>query len=575
MTHLLVIGRPDIDLQFKEPFAWACVDACMGAICSGVDVSLVYPRPATLSYDMDLFSSNLTEWIGPEVQAVHQENFKISLEAYLDFLPVDLSDYESVYIYGMKDAQAQLSVLAACRTRGAKMIALDPCVKRIKGNIDTLKRCLNLSDVFFINQTEGEFLFGPIDAVQLKTGQIGFVRLMDGSTLVIQGDYQTRKRAVPFYSSGADEGDSLFNGAVTANLLLGCHPVFSALKAGALVSVKFDGNYPESLLREPLPPRVALDARVRINAGQVEKCAQVVRTLPEADPFNFVSDFLPPVHHPNVLDYFFAVTLQQFSFWEDDGRKYTKPLIAPINGKRLKGSSYLYQAYTRQLLKDPFFFTPERQAGATQAELLAIFRADDRSDPMPAFDLHLEKTRQYGKDMLALGLTPENILAYVQNSPTPLRTFSMMLNHIGGYKEDPIRKKTDLLAMCLDARPEKLFQFREDEAVLPVVDYHCMRACLRMGLIEIKVPALEKKLTSRALVTEDEEWAVRYAAFLIQEQIIALSGRAVDAVHWFFFNYTRDHCPEMADPVCSDCAMDGMCAHRKEMFQPVFRTTFY
>ena len=360
-----------------------------------------------------------------------------------------------------------------------------------------------------------------------------------------------------------------------ANILLGIHPVFAGQRAIVLASEEIRQVGPAALLTNDSPPPVPLDERVRLNPDQIEKVSNVVRDLPAADPFSFVSDYLPPVNDPHALDYFFAVTLQQFSFWEDDGRKYTIPLIAEIDGRSLKGSTYLYYAYTRKLRNDPLFFSPERQAKVTDVDLLEVFKADDGTDPMPALALHVEKSKQYGTDMLAMGYTPEMMLVQAQRSETPLKSFMMMLDHIGGYKEDPIRKKSDLLALCLDQRPEKFFRFGKNETVAPVVDYHCMRGCLRMGLIDVLDVDLKKKLAGRELLAEDEEWAVRYAAYHIQEQVEILSGKHIGAVDWFFFNYMRSHCPEMTDPICAECAADGMCAHRKEMFQPVLRTTFY
>jgi len=53
-----------------------------------------------------------------------------------------------------------------------------------------------------------------------------------------------------------------------------------------------------------------------------------------------------------------------------------------------------------------------------------------------------------------------------------------------------------------------------------------------------------------------------------------LSGRSMGAVDWFFFG-ARQRCPEMAEPDCEPCAVNPVCAHRKELFQPVMRTTFY
>ena len=59
--------------------------------------------------------------------------------------------------------------------------------------------------------------------------------------------------------------------------------------------------------------------------------------------------------------------------------------------------------------KDPDFFTPERQAAMTVEELKDVFRADDGSDPMPALELHAAIANRYGRDMLAMGLTAEEI----------------------------------------------------------------------------------------------------------------------------------------------------------------------
>ena len=226
-----------------------------------------------------------------------------------------------------------------------------------------------------------------------------------------------------------------------ANLLLGAHPIMAGKMAIMLAAQEIEHVGPSALFWNDPPPSIPLDERVEINTRQVEKVSEVVRDLPDADPFNFVGDYLPPVDDPAVLNYFFAVTLQQFSFWETRDGKYTKPLIAMIDGRELKGSTYLYYAYTRKLDADPEFFTPEHQAVVTRNEMLDLFHADDGSDPMPALELHVSQANQYGRDMLAMGVTPEELVSQAKKSTTPLKAFIEMLDHIGGYKEDPVRKK--------------------------------------------------------------------------------------------------------------------------------------
>jgi hypothetical protein len=193
---------------------------------------------------------------------------------------------------------------------------------------------------------------------------------------------------------------------------------------------------------------------------------------------------------------------------------------------------------------------------------------------MPAFDLHLAQARAYGRDMLALDLTPPGMLAQAAESPTPLRAFLSQLDHVGGYKEDPLRKKSTLLALILNQRPEAFLPFGAEEQPAPVIDYHLMRSCLRVGLIDVPDERLAQRLSERKLVEPAGESAVRQAAYQAIDQIVALSGKSMGAVDWFFFN-ARRRCPEMTEPECNLCALDPLCAHRKELFQPVLRTTFY
>jgi len=85
---------------------------------------------------------------------------------------------------------------------------------------------------------------------------------------------------------------------------------------------------------------------------------------------------------------------------------------------------------------------------------------------------------------------------------------------------------------------------------------------------------LENRLRDRQVVSPAEEWAVRYAAYRATEQVVALSGKDTGTVDWFFFS-ARKRCPEMSEPECGLCQIDSVCAHRKALFQPVLRTSFY
>ena len=231
-------------------------------------------------------------------------------------------------------------------------------------------------------------------------------------------------------------------------------------------------------------------------------------------------------------------------------------------------------AYKQKLDVEPEFFLAERQASLSLDDMRELFLSDEKEDVMPALELHLDAAKRYGKTMLELGWTPKSILTSASKSSSPLATLLSMLDHVGGYREDPLRKKSALLAMVLNNRPEKYFEFGNMESLPPIVDYHCMRSNLRMGLLDVKDEQLRKKLENRELVTENEEWKIRFAVYQAVEKLPELSARTMATVDEYFF-FSRKRCPEMSDPDCFSCSADPVCAHRKELFQPVFRTDYY
>lgn len=563
----------------------------MAAKRSGVEVSMFAPKPEPMPVELEKVSVRLNNWLGPVVLPADLPHFEIqhlddkasylsmTLGAEGKMLPVDLPDslaeYDAVHLTPLGDCALQQAFLRSCRQRGAQMLSAGTYLCTIQKNPDLIRESIKLVDVFFMNEEEAILLYDSLDQVKAGAGKLIFVTLGGKGALVVQGEVQTRlttRRIEAVDQTGA--GDT-FCGAVLAQLLLGSHPVMAAQKAMALSVEEISDIGPTALLKEEPASAAPLDPRVRIDYQQINCISEIVKLLDAASPSSFIGKDFPPENHPAALDYFFATIFQQFSFWESEHERYAYPLIASLDGDKLKGSAYLFRAYVRAVGRDETFFSTERQATLSDHELRSLFRADDGSDPMPAFELHLRLARDYGRDMLALDKTPHSILESAQNSSTPLKTFLHELDQIGGYKEDPLRKKSNLLALVLNQRPEKFLSFGEGEAVPPVIDYHTMRGCLRMGLVEILDEHLKGKITARQIVTPDEEWAIRYACYIAVEEVVRVSGKSLGAVDWFFFAYSRQQCPEMSEPVCESCGVNRVCLHRKELFQPVIRTTYY
>jgi hypothetical protein len=392
--------------------------------------------------------------------------------------------------------------------------------------------------------------------------------------LVIQGGHVTHVAGMPAVELDPTGAGDTFCGATLAGLARGEHPVMAARAAVTLAAEMIGAIGPARLLSGQPAPGAPADDRCRPNPGQIRRTAERLAQLPEAQPFSFTGDLFPPAGHPQTLDFFFAAVLQQFGFWELHSGRYLRPMIASIDGRLLKGSDYLWRAYLGALDKDPQLLTPARQAVLTKAELVTVFRADDGTNPMPTFDLRLQAAQAYGRDMQALDWTPAGMVAAAHQSEQPRTALLDLLTHIGGYKEDPLRKKAMLLCLTLEQRPERFLEPTPGEPEPPVIDYHLMRSCLRIGLIDIYDDNLRRRVVTREELSPEDEWAIRWAAYRAIQETQRQSGRSMGAVDWLLFG-ARQRCPEMAEPDCAPCIVNPACAHRKELFQPVRRTTFY
>jgi hypothetical protein len=176
--------------------------------------------------------------------------------------------------------------------------------------------------------------------------------------------------------------------------------------------------------------------------------------------------------------------------------------------------------------------------------------------------------------MAELGTTPVEMVRAAADTARPLRALLRLLDHVGGYREDPWRKKSALLAVILRQRPEAFLPAAAGDDSPPIVDYHVQRTALRTGMVDIADPSLRAAVIGRRLVDASAEAAIRAATFSAVQSLADQSGRAMGAVDWFLFQM-RHRCPEMTPPQCSTCPAEPACEQRVELFQPVFRTTAY
>ena len=522
----LIVGGASLDtLEGSDDFVpgGAGMYTAMAARRSGADVTLYAPRPVPMPDELLPVNDSLT-WLGPTIPQADLAHFEIHYDddraIYVqarfgtedslstEELPLDLSDFAFVHIIPLGDIRHQLKILRICRERGARNISAGTALDLINAQPEVANEIVSEADILFMNEAEAIRLFGSMSAVNARPDQLIFVTQGRDGASVIQGNTITTLAATPTIAIDPTGAGDTFCGSTLVAIAYGRHPVVAAQLAMPLAAEMIKHIGPSALLRDAPPPPAPADARVQINPSQIQKVAALIRSSQEIAAFPFTGPDLPAVDHPAALDFFFASTLQQFGFWSHTDGRYARPLVAHLDGEERKGAFYLFRAYCRWLEKDPEMLTPAAQAKLGKTDLLEVLRDDQGDDPVPAIDLHLSLAQDYGRDMLALGYTPNSLLEKVNVSAEPMNALLAELDRIGGYKEDPLRKKAALLGIILQQRPE-VFLRADGQDAPPIVDYHVMRSCLRIGLIDVLDADLQTRLEGRMLLSAADEWAVR------------------------------------------------------------------
>ncbi|OGN05272.1 MAG: hypothetical protein A3B99_01770 [Candidatus Yanofskybacteria bacterium RIFCSPHIGHO2_02_FULL_44_12b] len=326
------------------------------------------------------------------------------------------------------------------------------------------------------------------------------------------------------------------------------------------------------------------DELARINQKQIERFAAKVRSIDTSRAkLNFYSyhkdnqevvesDKYPPLNAPGVINFFFAVTMQNYGFWIGDIGGYVEPLVKEIDGKVLKGSdllSVLSMKVYRE--KGPEFFDPQNLAKLSFLDFCAWFPENAGFQDLT---IRHQMAVDYGKFMSRFTDSPvESLVSFANSQKRPLSFFLRQTKNLPGYDKDELAKKNLLLAMILSNRPERFLRVNSEEKWNPIVDYHLMRVALRLGLVDL-YPAEDRLIASRGYVMPSVEKAIRQKVFDAVGRVIDLSGKPMSEIDFLMWS-ARRYCPEMTKPNCSKCVLSEVCPKKDWLFQPVFRTTNY
>lgn len=560
----------------------------LAAARAGADVTMLAPRPDPMPPEL-LPALDRIHWVGPIVSLDGLPRFEIAyddrgavaffheyLGAEPDMTPTLLDTIDDLpgcaYCVPFLDARLQQAFVRSLAGRGCLTVAAT-YGKAVRQETETVRTTQALADLFFCNDDEAAVLFGA-DALPPPAGRVRFVTRGSQGATIHQGSHRTSITGIPVAALDPTGAGDTFCGTTIARLLAGDHPVEAARRGNAAAAEMVTMVGPTALWAAGPPPSPPVDTRVRVDALAVERLGALIRGLDDLDGFPFVGDLFPTVTDPTAIDWFTAATLQQYGFWHAADGAYARPMIATIDGVERKGSDYLWAQYLRWHHDDPHALRPLGQRNLGAADWARTAADDDGNDPYPDPPTRLALAHDYGESVTTIGLDATSLVAAASATARPMRSLLRLLDHVGGYREDPLRKKSALLGVILRQRPEAWLPTVEGDDAPPIVDYHVQRTSLRTGIVTVEDPVLRRRLVERRLLGADEEEAVRRATSDAVLGLAQASGRGMGAVDWFLFQM-RHRCPEMSVPICAECPAAPECARFIELFQPVFRTTAY
>ncbi|OGC45127.1 hypothetical protein A2V49_04725 [candidate division WWE3 bacterium RBG_19FT_COMBO_34_6] len=315
----------------------------------------------------------------------------------------------------------------------------------------------------------------------------------------------------------------------------------------------------------------------KIDKERLYNIANVIAKRPSLKPFDFAEGEYPSIDNNiyHVLHYFFFWVLMEWGFWYLKGNKYEQPLYGSLDGKKLKGDNLLTALLSKKFLSDPYFFNLEHQTFMSWDTFVEMF--SDDNGPVT----NLASLKRYNM-MNAMSLwflnhnTPEQLLSEVNRRSRPLKEFRKVTKKIPGFDKDPLEKRSLLLAMVLNNRPEKFLRISDGEELPAIVDYHLMRMVLRTGIVlpnSLERYFLERRLLIPNVMIFFGE-GIRRKTYDAVNLLPSLSDRDMSTIDYALWEGRR-YCPEMQKPDCAECIFDSVCAKEVDLFQPVYITDFF
>ncbi|HJL51407.1 MAG TPA: carbohydrate kinase family protein, partial [Arenicellales bacterium] len=345
VENILVIGGASQDVlhldgKSHQTVGGAGLYTALGARAAGVQAHMLAPFPNPMPKSLRPVTE-LINWFGPRVHPDELPHFEIVYDAdgraeYTSIeprfeslmtesvLPDDLSAYTYVHIVQLGNIDLQLSLLDRCRNSRARFVSVSGGHELPEDQTGKLRELVARADLCFMNEHEAEPLLGQPQDYSWQPGTILFVTHGDRGLSVIQGSRVHRVHIGPTEAHDPTGAGDSFCGATLAYLCRLQHPVLAANNAVQVATLNVRHLGPKGLIGEAFGAKPMSSSRVEVNSDQTHNIARLLKAKKTTAPHTFTDMGQPTDGHPGALNFYFALTLQEFGFWDENNGRYQR-----------------------------------------------------------------------------------------------------------------------------------------------------------------------------------------------------------------------------------------------------------
>ncbi len=307
---------------------------------------------------------------------------------------------------------------------------------------------------------------------------------------------------------------------------------------------------------------------MRIDYEQVSRVAPLAKRLVEeysrkgVDSFTDERYYPPPSHSREDVARYFLVMVAMDHRLSRPG----KPYEALVDGERYHGADLLYRLGMKKYTEDPGFFEPERLAEIRVRDVLEWLCVGEVCPPDPERrasllrDLGVKLVKLYGSSAYQLLEASKGRLRGAPEEPGLLDLLKTFMAY-----NDPVEKKAFLLAKFVERRG--LLAVRDAENKRVPVDNHVTRIALRLGIVRVEGPVLEKYSRGIAF-NEYEDVLLRVLVREAWHSIASIAGIDDFILDDLLWAGGRKNCVR-EEPLCNKCSRGPFCLEGRCAFSQV------